>query len=75
VQVYLTRNGLADDDFFGTIQAEADELGHHLREGCKALPDPSPMNMFDHVYAEETEELRQQREGYAAYLETFEGAR
>jgi pyruvate dehydrogenase E1 component alpha subunit len=33
------------------------------------------MDMFDHVYAEETEELRQQREGYAAYLETFEGAR
>jgi pyruvate dehydrogenase E1 component alpha subunit len=28
--------------------------------------------MFNHVYAEETEELRQQREGYAAYLETFE---
>ena len=41
----------------------------------KALPDPKPLDMFDHVYAEETEELRQQREGYAAYLETFEGAR
>ena len=55
-------------------QQEADELGHHLREGVKALPDPKPMDMFDHVYAEETEELRRQREGYAAYLETFEGA-
>jgi pyruvate dehydrogenase E1 component alpha subunit len=74
VQVYLTRNGLADDDFFGTIQAEADDLGHHLREGCKALPDPKPLSMFDHVYAEETEELRVQREGFAAYLETFEGS-
>ena len=30
--------------------------------------------MFDHVYAEETEELRVQREGFADYLETFEGA-
>ena len=29
--------------------------------------------MFAHVYAEETEELRVQREGFAAYLETFEG--
>jgi pyruvate dehydrogenase E1 component alpha subunit len=33
------------------------------------------MSMFDHVYAEETGELRIQREGYAAYLESFEGAR
>jgi 2-oxoisovalerate dehydrogenase E1 component alpha subunit len=75
VKVYLTRNGLADEEYFAALQAEADELGHHLREGCKALPDPKPLDMFDHVYAEETEELRQQREGYAAYLETFEGAR
>ena len=33
------------------------------------------MAIFDHVYAEETDELREQREGYAAYLESFEGAR
>jgi 2-oxoisovalerate dehydrogenase E1 component alpha subunit len=74
VQVYLKRNGLADQQFFDTVAAEADELGHRLREGCKAMPDPQPMSLFDHVYAEETEELRVQREGYAAYLESFEGA-
>ena len=33
---------------------EADELGAHLREGCKALPDPKPLDIFDHVYAEQT---------------------
>ena len=75
VQVYLKRNGLADDAFFAAVQEEANDLGHHLREGCKALPDPAPLSMFDHVYAEETEELRAQREGFAAYLDTFEGAR
>ena len=74
VKVWLRRNGLADEDFFGAIQAEADALGHHLREGCKAMPDPDPMDMFKHVYAEETDELAQQREGYAAYLATFSGA-
>ena len=74
VKVYLRRNGLVEDGFLETIAKEADELGHYLREGCKALPDPKPMSMFDHVYAEETEELRQQREGYEAYLATFEGA-
>jgi pyruvate dehydrogenase E1 component alpha subunit len=74
VKVYLSRNGLADDDFFAAVEQEAAELGHYLREGCKALPDPKPLSMFDHVYAEETPELAAQREGYAAYLETFEAS-
>ena len=74
VQVYLKRNGLADQEFFDAVAAEADDLGHRLREGCKAMPDPQPLSLFDHVFAEETEELRVQREGYAAYVETFEGA-
>ena len=75
VEVYLKRNGLADQEFFDNVAAEADDLGHRLREGCKAMSDPQPMSMFDHIFAEETEELRVQREGYAAYLESFEGAR
>nr|WP_238343198.1 pyruvate dehydrogenase (acetyl-transferring) E1 component subunit alpha [Nocardioides cynanchi] len=75
VEVYLKRNGLADQAFFDSVAAEADDLGHRLREGCKAMADPQPMSMFDHVFAEETEELRVQREGFASYLESFEGAR
>jgi pyruvate dehydrogenase E1 component alpha subunit len=75
VEVYLKRNGLADQGFFDAVAAEADDLGHRLREGCKAMPDPQPMSMFDHIFAEETEELRLQREGFASYLESFEGAR
>ncbi len=74
VEVYLKRNGLADDDFFDAVQVEANELGHHLREGCKALPDPKPLSMFDHVYAEMTDELAAQRDGFAAYLDSFEEA-
>ena len=63
VEVYLKRNGLADDEFFAAVKEEANELGHHLREGCKALPDPKPMDMFDHVYAEMTEELASRARG------------
>jgi len=74
VEVYLKRNGLADTDFFADVAAEADQLGATLREGCKALPDPAPLSMFDHVYSEMTDELIAQREGFAAYLESFEGA-
>ncbi len=74
VEVYLKRNGMAGQEFFDDVAAEADDLGHRLREGCKAMPDPLPMSMFDHVFAEETDELRAEREGFAAYLESFEGA-
>ncbi|GAB2729565.1 pyruvate dehydrogenase (acetyl-transferring) E1 component subunit alpha [Nocardioides pakistanensis] len=74
VKVYLSRNGIADQDFFDSVEAEAEQLGHHLREGCKALPDPDPLSVFDHVYVEQTPELAAQREAYAAYLDSFEGA-
>jgi 2-oxoisovalerate dehydrogenase E1 component alpha subunit len=75
VKVYLTREGLADQGFFEDVEAEAEQLGAHLREGCKALPDPSPLSIFDQVYVEQTEELAEQRDGFAAYLESFEVAR
>jgi pyruvate dehydrogenase E1 component alpha subunit len=74
VVAYLKRNGLADADFFGEVAAEADQLGATLREGCKALPDPSPLEIFDVVYDETTDELRQQHDEFAAYLASFEGA-
>jgi 2-oxoisovalerate dehydrogenase E1 component alpha subunit len=74
VKVHLTRNGLADQDFFDEVEAEAEQLGAHLREGCRALPDPDPLSIFDQVYVEQTEELAEQRDTFAAYLETFEGA-
>ncbi|HEX6246296.1 MAG TPA: pyruvate dehydrogenase (acetyl-transferring) E1 component subunit alpha [Nocardioidaceae bacterium] len=74
VKAYLTRNGLVDQDFFDAIEEEAEQLGHHLREGCKALPDPDPLSVFDHVYVEQTPELAAQKEAFAAYLASFEGA-
>jgi pyruvate dehydrogenase E1 component alpha subunit len=75
LEVYLRRNGLADDKFYADVQEEAKQLGAHLREGCKALPDPQPLSMFDHVYAEMTDELAAQRDGFADYLHSFEEAR
>ena len=37
------------------------------------MPDPLPMSMFDHVFAEETEELRIEREGFAAVPRELRG--
>ncbi|MET3962152.1 2-oxoisovalerate dehydrogenase E1 component alpha subunit [Marmoricola sp. OAE513] len=71
VRVYLSRNGLAAPEWFADVDEEADELGHRLREGCKALPDPDPVGMFDHVYAEQTPELARQRADFVAYRDSF----
>lgn len=75
VKVYLTRNGLADQAFLDDVDAEAEKLGEHLREGCRAMADPHILDVFDHVFSEQTEELAAQKAGYAAYLDTFEEAR
>ena len=80
VKVYLTRNGLMDQAFVDQVDAEAEELGERLREGCRSMPDPHVLDVFDHVFAEQTDELATQKAGYSAYLDTFqepaeEGAR
>jgi 2-oxoisovalerate dehydrogenase E1 component subunit alpha len=72
VKAYLTRNGLVDQDFYDAIDAEAEQLGEHLREGCRALPEPNPLDVFGQVYAEQTPELAEQQAGYAAYLDSFD---
>ena len=74
VEVYLRRNGLVDDQFIADLKVEADDLGHRLREGCKALPDPKPLDQFGYVFSEMTDEIAAQRDEFAAYLASFEGS-
>jgi len=74
VKAYLSRNGIADDEYFSGIEAEADSMATTLRRGCLELPDPSPMSIFDLVYEESTPELDEQREEFGAYLASFEEA-
>ncbi len=71
VRVHLTRNGLADAAFFEEVDAEADRLGEHLRESCRSMPDPHVLDIFDQVYAEQTPELAEQKQEYAAYVASF----
>ena len=47
-------------------------VGERLREGCRSMPDPEILDVFDHVYAEQTDELAEQKATYASYLSTFE---
>jgi 2-oxoisovalerate dehydrogenase E1 component alpha subunit len=74
VKAYLARTGIADADFFDSIDHEADELAEHVRTAVRALPDPGPGAIFDHVYVEQTPELAAQHAEYLKYLASFEDA-
>ena len=71
VTAYLVRTGSAAAAFFEQIDAEATQVGRHIRQACLEMPDPAPPSMFDNVYSEPTALLRSEREQYAAYLDSF----
>jgi 2-oxoisovalerate dehydrogenase E1 component subunit alpha len=71
VKAYLVRGGLAGQDFFDAIDAEAAQVGKRIREQCRAMPDPAPLAIFEHVYSEPNALLDAEREQYAAYLDSF----
>ncbi len=72
VRAFLARTGLANSAFFDEVEAEAAEIAAHVREGCRALPDPPPLALFDHVYTGANAILDAERAQYAAYLSEFD---
>ncbi|MET9313570.1 pyruvate dehydrogenase (acetyl-transferring) E1 component subunit alpha [Kribbella sp. NPDC003505] len=73
VHAYLTRHAGVGNDFFDDVDAEADKVAAELRAGCLALPDPVLTDFFQNVYVDETPQLAEQREQFAAYAASFEG--
>jgi pyruvate dehydrogenase E1 component alpha subunit len=74
VKAYLVRTGAADQAYFDEVEAESDQLAAHVRKGCLEMPDPEPLSIFDHVYADAHPLIDEEREQFAAYLDTFEGS-
>ncbi|MFI6505609.1 pyruvate dehydrogenase (acetyl-transferring) E1 component subunit alpha [Nonomuraea typhae] len=72
VKAYLFKQELADQEFIDGVEAEADQLGADLRRRCLAMPDPEPLDIFDHVYREPHALIDEERATFAAYLEGFE---
>ena len=46
------------------VAGEADRAAAELRAACIGIPDPEPMSVFDHVYAEPNTHLERQRDHY-----------
>jgi 2-oxoisovalerate dehydrogenase E1 component subunit alpha len=70
---HLERIGAADDAFFGEVADHAAREAVTLRERVLTMPDPAPVAMFEHVYAEPSAVLAGQRDEFMAYAATFEG--
>ncbi|HEX6526867.1 MAG TPA: pyruvate dehydrogenase (acetyl-transferring) E1 component subunit alpha [Streptosporangiaceae bacterium] len=71
MRMYLTKGRLADDEFFDTVDAEAERIGAEARKRCVDLPDPVPLEMFDHVYTAPHPLLAEERDQFAGYLDSF----
>ena len=74
VKAYLSRSGQADAAFFESVEQEGDELAARVRAACIEMPDPHPLDIFTEVYAEPSPHIDAQRDGFAAYLDSFEEA-
>ncbi|MFI0998506.1 pyruvate dehydrogenase (acetyl-transferring) E1 component subunit alpha [Streptomyces galbus] len=65
----LTGRGLLDEDGIDAARQDAETFAAALRERMNQDPSLDPMDLFDHVYAEPTPQLREQRALLTAELE------
>jgi pyruvate dehydrogenase E1 component alpha subunit len=65
VKAWLSRGGHADPAFVQSLEEESEALAVRVREGCRALAEPDPAAVFDHVYAGLDPDLRAQRDEVA----------
>ncbi|HEU4755788.1 MAG TPA: pyruvate dehydrogenase (acetyl-transferring) E1 component subunit alpha [Agromyces sp.] len=71
VHALLAASGADMEAVDADVKAEADRAAAELRAGITSIPDPEPMSVFDHVYAEPNSHLERQRDRYARYLAMF----
>ncbi|MEU5250645.1 pyruvate dehydrogenase (acetyl-transferring) E1 component subunit alpha [Streptomyces longwoodensis] len=65
----LTGRGLLDEEGIDAARQDAETFAAALRERMNQDPSLDPMDLFDHVYAEPTPQLREQRALLTAELE------
>nr|WP_179756640.1 pyruvate dehydrogenase (acetyl-transferring) E1 component subunit alpha [Kineococcus aurantiacus] len=68
-RTYLTAEGVLDEDFEAQLAHESEALAERLRAGVPALPEPDPVSMFDHAYAEPHPQVQAERDEFLAAWE------
>ncbi|MFG2005132.1 pyruvate dehydrogenase (acetyl-transferring) E1 component subunit alpha [Spirillospora sp. NPDC048911] len=69
LETYLRGRGLLDEEEIAVAEKVAEEFAARLRDAMNADPESDPYELFDHVFAEPTPQLREQREQLASELE------
>lgn len=71
LRAYLEAEGHADEAFFASLDEENEALGKRVREVVRAMPDPEPLAMFEHAYADGHALVDEERAQFAAYQASF----
>ncbi|MCP9212689.1 pyruvate dehydrogenase (acetyl-transferring) E1 component subunit alpha [Streptomyces cucumeris] len=71
LHTYLTKQGLADEEFFAGLERESDALAKRVRDAVRAMPDPDDLAMFEHTYADGHALVDEERAQFAAYQASF----
>ncbi|OIV38200.1 pyruvate dehydrogenase (acetyl-transferring) E1 component subunit alpha [Mangrovactinospora gilvigrisea] len=75
LKALLTREGIADHDWFETVDAEAEQLAKRLRDGVRSMPNPEPSSLiFDNVYTEPHALVDEERAAYRRFAESLADA-
>ncbi|MER7441196.1 pyruvate dehydrogenase (acetyl-transferring) E1 component subunit alpha [Micromonospora avicenniae] len=72
LEKYLRDRGELDDVAVAAVAAEAEAYAADVRERMNAQPTVDPLSLFDHVYAQPTPQLIEQREQIRAELAAAE---
>jgi pyruvate dehydrogenase E1 component alpha subunit len=70
----LTDRGLIDEDGIRAVREDAEALAAAMRDQLNEDPELDPMELFTHVYAEQTAQLRDQATQLRAELEAADEA-
>ena len=68
---FLHKQQLVESGFFDELEADAEALAVRLRDGVRALPDPTIDVMFDYAYSEPHSLVSEEREQFTRYLAGF----
>ena len=69
---WLSSEGIADHEYFESIDREADELGEHVRTATVAMLDPDVGDIFDQVYVDPHRQVEDDKASFTAYQASFE---
>ncbi|UVJ40869.1 pyruvate dehydrogenase (acetyl-transferring) E1 component subunit alpha [Arthrobacter sp. CJ23] len=74
LKALLDSKGLLDEALEATVRAKADAVAAEFRASCIDMPDPAPLDVFNHVYSTPNSWIERQKDHYSRYLESFAGS-